>query len=343
MDPAKAVVLLVACLGLLPSQVLADGRVELEVYTEERVPLTGQQEWLQRLAQAGVSRLRIRAKQAGDKVGVEVRGAPASPIYLVTGAIDSRNDLVLPGGRYSLREAGRAAQWLAELARKGPEPKPEEQSAFGLSREQFEALRLALARPVGFSTKGAKRAELIQRLARQVGLPVQIQPGLIEAAAEDEVFEELSGLSLGTALACVLRPAGLCLVPRRTAPGALECAILPSRAGLEIWPIGWQPEKPVRDLVPAWYESFNANIQGVPLWTVLEALRKRLKVPFLLDHNAMARHGIDPHKTLINVPQSRTSYSQLVRRVLSQAKLRSELRVDEAGKPLFWVTTLRPL
>jgi len=334
---------LLALLGLLPAVAMADGRVELELFTEERVPLTAQQEWLQELSKLGVGKFRIRAKGPDDKVGVQTRGTESSPIYAVTGFITSSNDLVLPGGRYSLRSAGQAAKWLNDLARKGLAQKPEEKSAFGLKREEFEAVQFALSRPVGFSTQGVNRAAVVRKLAEQIGLPVKIEPGLLPSAADDPVAEELSGLSGGTAMACVLRPAGLCLVPRRTSQGDVECAIVAAREGLEVWPVGWESKKTVKALVPAFYETLNANVQNVSIATVLDALAKRLKVPFLLDHNALARHGIEPEKAMVNAPQGQTSYNQLLRRVLSQVQLKSELRVDEAGKPFFWVTTLRKL
>ena len=36
------------------------------------------------------------------------------------------------------------------------------------------------------------------------------------------------------------------------------------------------------------------------------------------------------------------SYSQVLRKILSQAKLRYELRVDDADKPFLWITTVKP-
>jgi len=81
----------------------------------------------------------------------------------------------------------------------------------------------------------------------------------------------------------------------------------------------------------------------VPVTTVLEAIAKRLKLPVLLDHSALARHGIEPDKKKVNSPQSRTTSNQLLRKVLSQAGLKSEVRLDEAGKPFLWVTTVKPL
>ena len=333
------------CLGAgLPGSSLgAEGRVELELFTERGVPLTGQQEWLQQLAKLGVGKLRIHPKGLDDKVGLEVRGTEASPVYVVRGAINSNNDLILPGGRYSLRTAGQAAKWLGDLARSGPPQKPEETAAFGLTRDQFEAVRFALSRPAGFSTQGVGRAAVVQKLAERIGLPVKIEPALLQSAGDDPVAEELSGVSGGTAMACVLRPAGLCLVPRRTEQKEVECVIVASQPKLEVWPIGWEADKTDRALIPALAKKFRANVQDVSVTTVLNELTKRLEVPLLLDHNALARQGIDPEKTLVSAPPGETTYSQLLRTVLSQAKLKSEVRVDESGKPLVWVTTVKKL
>jgi hypothetical protein len=131
-------ILLLSVLG--SSSLAAEGRVELELFTEERSPLTAQQEWLQQLAKVGVTRLRIVARGVPDKVGVEVRGTDSSPIYVVTGVITSNNDLLLPGGRFSLRNAGQAGKWLSDLARNGPAKKPEATGPFGLKPEEFEAV-----------------------------------------------------------------------------------------------------------------------------------------------------------------------------------------------------------
>ena len=102
-------------------------------------------------------------------------------------------------------------------------------------------------------------------------------------------------------------------------------------------------KSPFRASSPRVYESFNANVQNVSVHRVLDALSKRMKTPILMDYNAMARHGVDPEKALVNAPQSRTTNSRLLSKVLSQAKLKYEVRVDEAGNPVLWVTTTNPL
>jgi len=319
------------------------GRAKLELFADQRASITSQQTWLRELAAAGVSDLRIRAGFP-EKVGIEVLGSEDHPTYLVTGIITAGDELVLPGRRFRVAEAPQVARWLNNLAEKGlKEKKEESQGAFGLRAEQFEKAQKDLAQPVAFSTRGTDRGEAVRKIGEQLAGPLRIEGRSLESAGDDKVAEELSGLSCGTALACLLRPAGLGLVPCARGRDDVEYRVVAGKKGVDVWPVGWPPEKPLPQLLPAMYESFNANIQDVPVTTVLEALGKRLKLPFLLDHNALARHGIEPDKKKVNAPQSRTTSNQLLRRTLSQAGLKSEVRLDEAGKPFLWVTTVKPL
>jgi len=195
---------------------------------------------------------------------------------------------------------------------------------------------------VTFSTPGITRREAVERIAAQLGPPLSIEPALADALAEDSVAEQLQGLSSGTALAYVLRPAGMCLVPR--GPGDRPaCAVVRARANLEIWPVGWEPERPVREVLPALFEFHNVNIQNVPVGRTLEAIGKILKAPVLLDHNALARWGIDPAKALVTHPRSRTTYGIALGKILFQAGLKYEVRLDEARQPFLWVTSLKPM
>lgn len=331
-----------AATGLADAAGGAEGRVELELVTAERVPITSQQEWLQRLARAGITAIRIRAARPQDKVGIEVRGSEASPIYVVTGMIQSDDTLMLPGGRFRTTQAGQVAGWLDELARLGPADRRPTKSAFGLDAVQFQQLHDELARPVTVSTQGKSRAEGIAAIARELSVPVRSARPAVDTPGEDTMAEELSGLSCGTALAYALRSPGLCLVPTAAA-GRVELEIVPSRSDLEAWPVGWKPEKPDRELLPALYEFLNVRLDGVAVSKVLGALADRLKVPMLPDHNAMARYGVEPDKVFVTLPEGRTTHSLLLRKVLFQARLKSELRVDEAGKPFLWITTLKSL
>jgi len=322
--------------------VWADGRVQLELVGDARGAALSFQEWARVLNGAGVQNVRIRSAKATDQVGIEVRGTEDRPLYVVTGVVKSRDELLLPPGRFTRRDVARLARWLDDLAQQGPAERPEPTSAFGLKSKQFEQVHADMARPVGFSTQGVTRDVVVEKIGRRLELPLQFDAELARALREDQVGEELSALSCGTALAYVLRPMGLCFVPRRVGQGVVY-VVATAKPGLEVWPVGWKPEKPRREALPALFEFHSINIQGVSADKTLAAIGKRLKVPVLIDHNALARHGIELSKVNVSHPRSRTTYSLALQKILFQAQLKSEVRLDEAGQPFLWISTLKPV
>jgi len=336
--PAAIVILLAATAAPLH----AAGRVQLELVGSARGSALDFQQWVRVLGQAGIKNVRIRSARPTDQVGIKVHGTQQSPTYVVTGIINSRDELLTPAGRFRRRDAGRLARWLDELARYGPADSRPEKSAFGLSPQQFEQVRQDMSRPVGFSTVEMPRGEAVGKISRRLTHPLQLEPAVIAQLNADKLSEQLSDLSSGTALACVLRPMGYCLVPRESGRGVVY-AVVKARPGLEVWPVGWEPEKPRRELLPALFEFRSVNVQGVSAAAVLEAMGKRLAVPVLWDHSAMARHGIDPARVPVAHPRSRTNYSIALRKLLFQAGLKYEIRVDEAGNPLLWISTVKPV
>ena len=64
------------------------------------------------------------------------------------------------------------------------------------------------------------------------------------------------------------------------------------------------------------------------------------KVPFLWDHNAIFKERIDLTKK-VSFPNKRAYYVTVLRQLLSQDELKYSVRVDEAGKPLIWITTFK--
>ena len=47
------------------------------------------------------------------------------------------------------------------------------------------------------------------------------------------------------------------------------------------------------------------------------------------------------HWVKVSLPEAKTFYKKILDRVLGQAKLTMELRIDEAGKPFLWISTLK--
>jgi hypothetical protein len=320
----------------------AAGTVELELVGDARGSAMVFQEWGRALDKAGIRDVRIRTAEEPGQPRIDVQGTTENPVYVVTGIVLSRDELELPGGRFRRSESGRLAQWLDDLAAHGPAAQREKKGAFGLSAAELDRVRKDLATAVGFRTQGIARQEVVRKIAGQLKLPLRLEAGAAEAFGDDKVEDQLSGLSCGTALACALRPASYCLVPR-VENGELGYAAVKAQAGLEVWPVGWEPERPGVEVLPALYEFRNVNVQNVSAATALEAIGKALSTPVLLDHVALARHGIEPAKVTVSHPRSRTTYSVALRKLLFQARLKFEVRCDEAGTPLLWISTIKPV
>ncbi len=335
----------VAWLTLAPPA-RAAGRVELELVTESNFPASAQQQWYQLLTELKVDNLRIRKAISGDKAEISVTGTQSSPVYRVTGILKSNNELIVPGGRFSSRDRGRLAEWLKKLREEGPESTTgsREKQPFGMSPTQYAAVSSDLSRKVDFSTAGMQLHQAIEKIAGNLQLALSIDKSAAEGLRTAEAIrEDLLGISSGTALAYVLRSAGLVLEPRLDARKQPEYVITHTGPNRTPWPVGWPTDKPARELLPALFEQLNVEIEDTPLSETLTAIGGRLKTPVLYDHYALARLGIDPDKTNIKLAPARLAYAIILRKALHQADLKGEWRVDDNGQPLLWVTTLKPV
>jgi len=348
MKHARTTLILSILLTALPCAA-ADATVKLELVGEGQAAAMAFHRWARTLAEAGIDNVRFRSARDGDRVGIEQRQIAGRPMYVVTGVVRGENEILLPSGRVRRGDVGRMKQWLEQIARHGPGGPgggAQGQAPFGLTAKQYASLRADLAQLVERSTKDRPRAEVVDELARQLDTTVRIDSQARKAMAEEivqTVEAELQGVAAGTALAYLLRPAGLCLVPSAVGDRVL-LAVVPTRPELAIWPIGRNPNEPTRKVLPALYTFRDVNVQNVPVDRVITAIAAQLEVPVLIDRNALVRHGIEPSKEVVALPRSRqTTYSLVLQKALFQAGLKLEVREDEAGQPLFWITSLKPM
>jgi hypothetical protein len=324
----------------------AEARVELELATSGTFPATAQQQWYKVLTDLGVDGLRIRKAESSDKVEVKVAGSKAAPVYRVIGRLSSGNQLDLPGGSFSPNDRAGLSKWLAKLRTEGPASSGgASKTPFGLSPKQFAAVNADLAARVTFSSKEMTPGEFLDKLSPTLNYSLNVERATREQLAHAEpISEELEGLTSGTAIAYALRSEGFGLLPRILDAKKPEYTIIKPGARVMTWPVGWPLEdrKP-KDVIPELYEQRNAEIDDFPLGEALEAIAGRLKTPVLYDHYALARQGIDVTKVNVKFPAARTWYGKVIDKLLHQAGLKGEWRLDDAGKPLLWVTTLKPV
>lgn len=323
----------------------AAGRVELELVTAAEFPRFETQKWYRLLTDLKIKGLRIRSIRPSDKLEIVTGGSKSSPVYRVKGMLTARGELALPGGKkFTLRDGSRLASWLKGLREFGPDG-TKKVAAFGLTPDQFEAVRKDLAQAIAFSTKGKTRAEVLKNIAGRLNHQTALHRGARDALKEaGDLSEELKGISFGTALACLLRPAGLGLAPSRLPGGKVRFDI---RAGLsekQAWPVGLSAQDQRRKLLPGLFDFLDVEIdKGTSMATALDSISAKLKAPILLDHNALAELNIELSKATVTVPPRRTTLSILISRLLRAAnpRLITEMRIDEANKPFIWVTVFR--
>ena len=183
------------------------------------------------------------------------------------------------------------------------------------------------------------RSEAVEKIGQRLAIPIQ-SAGRLAADEDDKIAEEFSGVSCGTALACVLRPLGYGLVPRATAEGlayGVGKARWTKRFGRSAgrrknrW-----PDNAGAVRVPQRQRAERDGGEGVG------GDRGAVEGPradgLQCDGPARRRSGEDARFA----PPARTTYSLALRKLLFQAGLKFEVRLDEAGKPFLWITTVKP-
>jgi len=316
----------------------AEIRVDLELATEEGFAATEAAAWSDLLGKAGFSSVRIRSGQGNEQPQLDKREGSLS--YHILGVLTANNQLLLPKGGFGLQDRARIEQWLKNLRQSGDEGISIKPGEFGLLPSQRETVQKALATPLKFSTLSKQPREVAKLVAGGLALKFVTDPaGQTALATNEPVADELQGLSSGTALAALLRPLGLVLVPE-PAGSETRLRIADSRTAKESWPVGWRPKGNPRETLPDLFKFLTVQIDQAPVSEAIASVASRLKTPALIDRNSLARFEADLN-TKVNFPSANTFYGNLLDRTLSQAKLKYELRVDEADKPFLWITTLR--
>ncbi len=312
--------------------------VDLELVTAPDVPPTASQQWLSVLRDLPVDNMRIRTARDGDRPEIT---KPSPKHVVVIGIITAKGTIVVPGSSFSQAEIGRFKTWLTKLKSSGgetPNLTPPKTFALGLTADQLIELHEGLNVPVNFSTKGLRSKDVVRKIRSSVRTTIEIPAPAVAAFADDpEVLDELQGVAAGTAIAAAIRPLGLVLIPDASS-STVKLVMAKSSAGGHIWPVGWPPEKNPTEYLPALLKFLDVEIADTPLNEALEAVQGRLKTPFLYDHNGMARQKIDPSKVVVSVPKGKTFYGKILDRMTMQAKLKWEVRVDEAGQAIVWIS-----
>lgn len=318
--------------------------VDLELVTGGGAGLTEQQQWYEALRDVKNVKLRLRRGTRADIPKIDNLGSEERPRYRVIGVLDARGRMVVPGGAFGKRDTAKLSAWVKRLLEEGPDGVTAPRGAFGLTSKQLEQAHDATEVRVPFDTKGRPTHEVVlemKRLFRKVPLEIDrlAEPKLY---ADQEVLDDLKGISIGTAMTAALRPMGLAMT-LRSAGGRLAFVVVdPKKFEGEVWPIGWAHRGAAKAAAPTLFNYLTVEIaEGTQMSVIVENIAPRIKIPILLDHNAMARDGLELTQLTAKFPEKRTYYKRILEVTLGQGNLKPYLRMDEANRPFLWVTTLK--
>lgn len=312
--------------------------IQLEVAVQQDAPLGAMQEWGRVLSEMDLARVQLRGARGDDQPAVETIGEGAAAHYSVTAVLTRGNDLIIPGGKFNLGQRAQLKQFLQELPERVVEAGIE-RGPFGLPVEKFAALLEDLSTTVTESTAGQRPEPMVVAIAAGIETRLLVSPAARDALrAAPLVDVELKGMSSGAALAAVLRTANLAMVPLDSKTQPLVLQLVRASAPEPTWPIGWKPPGAPKQVAPAMYEFTTIEIDGYSLAQALEALGPHMGVPLVFDQRMLAERKIDPAAVQVKLSAGKTYIRRAVDRILSQGRLAGELRIDDAGRPFYWIT-----
>jgi hypothetical protein len=328
-------------------------RVEFDIVTDEGLPADAVGDWYQVFSELKVRQADFHSSRGQQKLEIETVGKGSA--YVVHGRLTKARELILPGARFGLRDRERLATWIERLASDGPsDPDDTRAGAFGMTAAMLDKFRTRLSKPLSATTAGRSPREVVDEIAESFDLEIistSAARGALGHAAP--LADEMQGLAAGTVLAAALRAGGFGFAPQRGTGERLRLALVPLDApgnspseasnstSAQVWPVGWSADERRRELVPKFFEFLNVEIDGVSVGEAVASIGPRLEVPMLYDRAAMARHKIDVAAIDAAVPAKRTSYSLLLQKLLFQARLKYQLRVDDGRRPFVWITTIK--
>ncbi len=299
-----------------------------------------QQEWMEKLNDCGIDRVRITTSRVSGRPSIEELESGSIVVIKIAGTLDDRK-ILLPGRTFTIGEVDGIRAWVQQLRDDGAAVALGEKMGFGLTSEQLVALHTELSTPLDASTSGQSPAAILQQIRGKLKTPIVAGPAVAELLANDEekFSGELQGFSAGTALAALVRPLGLVVVPDRPQGGTLQITLVPGENAAEHWPVGWPTEGPTNQIEPRLFERIDVEIRAFRLDDALQAISGRIGVAILYDYNSLAEKELDPAQALVTLVKPKQTYYSIVTALCSKTKprLAASLRVDENGKPFFWV------
>lgn len=333
--------------------------IQVEILTQGIDAGPNPQRWGQAFSEIGIN-CRIRQGTRDDMPLItEEQDGPVRRINVV-GVLDGTGRIQFPDADFTMADQVEFQNWFADLERYGVQGNPSGQTNWGLDEAQLVELLGHLAQPITSEVKGLPLRQVLDELPIPTAMRFREPSPAEEGGAASDlntaqsistsldanavVEHELQGLSLGTGLAILLAEQGLGFQPLRNPDGTTDLQVIPLGGEREPWPIGWDigDETPRDQLFPTLFEFFPINIEDVSLSQTLSVISERSGVPILVDDRQCAAREIDLTAIRVTVVERQSAWGLVIRRIVTQARLSFDYRLDEADKPFIWIYPFVP-
>ncbi|QEG23996.1 hypothetical protein [Mariniblastus fucicola] len=317
--------------------------LELRVLVDDRSSLGTSHDWMQALAEVGADRVVAETSRA-RKPSFEEFDSGSTKLLTVVGIV-KQGKLHLPGGKFTIRQVAAIRAHLQKLRDDGAEVTVAEKVAFGLTAKQLVALHDQLGLKITSPTAGQNAGKLASTLMKNSGYPISIDrtSQLVISSAQSTVDIELEGYSIGTGLAIALRQLGLVFEPVRPQGQKVKLVVRAADEKTKNWPVGWPVSESRKKAAPNLFVKVDVQAAETPILDLLGAIEGRIEIPLIYDVAKISERGVDLASTKVSFsrPGKKSSYDMVMDKVLNQCKpkLKSELKIDEAGKRFLWITT----
>lgn len=251
----------------------------------------------------------------------------------------------MPGGKFSLRDRSTLADYLERAGTDGASSLTADRGSFGLTKSEFTTLFKQLSQPLPANETPPTLAALVKQLNDPMRLPIDVEPQIVGAMQIVPAgYGEVIGLAKGTALAILLRGEGLAIHPQSKPGQSVSLRVANQIAADDskpkaMWPLGYLPEGSPRETFPKLFERIDVEIDGYTLAEAIGAVGAQLEgMPIVWDRFALRSNGITPETLQVKLAKTRTYYKRILDKLLFQARLKGELRIDETGQPFYWVS-----
>lgn len=334
----------------------SQANISFVLLTNTKTPMLQLQQWLQVLRRQNVSiRTRHekmilekfptgRTKLLPEKPTISQSTLGTKTTITITARIDRSGNILLQNRSYSIRNTQSLITWINSIKKSGIAQK---KNAQALTATQQKSIATALTTTLTANVANQPLKTAIKKMNAvsrcQIRFSTQADKWLRQNfPKQPNIQQSITGYSLGTTLAIVLREYGLGFRPTQSTKGSPTLTIEPISQTKGTWPVGRKSKANQKQLAPKLFNRVpRVILDKAKITDVWKAFTKKTDIPIYIDHASLAAKKIKLDQLTVSYLKQNVAWYQILTKTTVSNRLTDRLLVDESGKPFIWITTSR--